>query len=389
MAILTMRLRCSRRMRKRLPLDKGEELLTRCRIIRDFNFYMFRSARFWIVLILSLIHLSFLPGFLEMFYLRKSFPERVAQVRNHFQKGMVLPFFALEQDYPYKTAIDEIVTLGATSVSIFVTNYQEDIRSNHIYLNRRAIEALQLSEVIQYAHRRGLSVFLFPILHIQHLAEGEWRGVLDPENPELWWQNYFRLIRFHLDIARNNRVEMFSIGSELCDTEQDYENWNRIIRYCRESYAGILTYSANWDHYQNISFMKDLDILGINAYFGLTPKNDPNMEELLESWKPARARILKAYQEYGLPVMITEIGYPSVDGANRRPWHFSSSAPVDVNEQALCYSAFVKTWDPPPSFLRGVYFYNWWGPGGAGDRDYTPRDKPAEAVLRQWYTSMR
>lgn len=350
---------------------------------------MFRSVRFWIVLLLALVHLSFLPQILELFYSHRSYSERVAHVRNHFQKGIVLPFFALEQDYPYKTAIDEIVTLGATSVSIFVTNYQEDIRSNYIYLNRRAIEAEQLSEVIQYAHRRGLSVFLFPILHVQHLGRGEWRGVLDPQNPDLWWDNYFRLVRFHLDIARNHSVEMFSIGSELCATEQEYERWASIIRYCRDHYSGILTYSANWDHYKNITFMKELDFLGINAYFGLTPKDDPALEDLIESWKPARARIEDAYQEYGLPVIFTEIGYPSVDGANRRPWHFSSTTPVDVEEQALCYRAFVQTWDPPPAFLQGVYFYNWWGPGGAGDRDYTPRDKPAEAVLRQWYTSLR
>ena len=50
-------------------------------------------------------------------------------------------------------------------------------------MNRRAIEISRLSEIIQYAHQKGLSVFLFPTLHLQHLGHKEWRGVLKPQDP--------------------------------------------------------------------------------------------------------------------------------------------------------------------------------------------------------------
>ena len=341
------------------------------------------------VIFLGFIQVSFLPDFHGFLYRQKSFPERVKTVKTQFQKGIVLPLFALEQDYNYKKAIDEIAALGARSISFFVTNYQEDIRSNTIYLNRRVSEPLQLAEIIDHAHRRGLSVFLFPTLHIQHLGDKEWRGVLKPSNPQEWWDNYFRMIRYYLAIARNHQVEMFSIGSELCANEQDYEQWSRIIRYCRKNYGGLLTYSANWDHFHNITFVKDLDFFGMNAYFGLTDKENPNLGELLEAWKPAKDRIQEAYREYSKPILFTEIGYPSVDGTAAKPWNYFSTSQIDLGEQALCYQAFIETWDPPPSFLHGVYFYNWWGPGGVGDRDYTPRDKPAEDMLRKWYTSLR
>ena len=338
---------------------------------------------------LSLVHLSFLPEISDFIYKQKSFPQRVRLAKEQFQKGIVLPLFALEEDYNYKQALDEIATLGVTSVSFFVTNYQEDIRSNTIYLNRRASEPTQLADIIDYAHSLGLSVFLFPTIHIQHLGDREWRGVLQPQNLEQWWSSYFRMIRYYLGVARNHDVEMFSIGSELCANEADFGHWSRIIQYCRKNYDGLLTYSANWDHYHDIPFVKDLDYFGMNAYFGLTDKNDPSLQELLEAWKPARKRIEEAYKEYRKPILFTEIGYPSVDGTAAKPWNYFSTSKIDLNEQALCYEAFVETWDPPPSFLHGVYFYNWWGGGGIGDKDYTPRDKPAEDILRKWYSSLR
>jgi hypothetical protein len=197
---------------------------------------MFKSFRFWIVLVLGLTQLSFLPEISDFFYRQKSYQERLRYVRQHFQKGMVLPLFALEEDYNYRQALDEISSLGATSVSFFVTNYQEDIRSNTIYLNTRASEPTQLADIINYAHSRGLSVFLFPTLHIQHLGNKEWRGVLQPTNLEQWWENYFHMIRYYLAVARYQNVEMFSIGSELCANEPDYKHWSKIIRYCRKNY---------------------------------------------------------------------------------------------------------------------------------------------------------
>jgi hypothetical protein len=349
---------------------------------------MRRNLPLCFIILLSLYFTSFFPEISAWLYDQKSYNRKIRTARTKFLKGIVLPFFSLEENYPYKTAIDEIADFGARSISLFITNYQEDIRSNYIYLNQRASEVEQLSDVIQYAHRRGLSVFVFPTLHIQHLGHKEWRGVLQPQNLELWWDNYFRMIRFYLHLSRENQVEIFSVGSELCSTESDYAHWSKLIQYSRRNFSGILMYSANWDHYHGISFMKDLDYIGMNAYFGLTDKDNPQLIELLTAWKPARKRIEEAYQLYSKPIIFTEIGYPSVDGANRNPWNYFATSHIDLQEQALCYEAFIKTWNPPPPYLHGVFFYNWWGAGGIGDRDYTPRGKPAAKLLSDWYNSL-
>jgi len=71
------------------------------------------------------------------------------------------------------------------------------------------------------------------------------------------------------------------------------------------------------------------------------------------------------------------------DGAASRPWDYTVRAPVDLEEQRRCYAAFVDAWRG--AALAGVYFWDWSGPGGASDAHYTPRGKPAEAVVRRWF----
>jgi hypothetical protein len=35
--------------------------------------------------------------------------------------------------------------------------------------------------------------------------------------------------------------------------------------------------------------------------------------------------------------------------------------------------------------VGGVFVWNWFGDGGAMDNGYTPRNKPAEQLLRWWF----
>jgi hypothetical protein len=87
---------------------------------------------------------------------------------------------------------------------------------------------------------------------------------------------------------------------------------------------------------------------------------------------------------HGKPAIMTEIGYRSADGANRAPFDFTAAAGPDPGEQADCYAALYEVWLRESSWMRGVFWWNWAVPTpGPADTDYTPRGKPAEAVLRQ------
>ncbi|MCB1733536.1 MAG: hypothetical protein KDI21_23895, partial [Halieaceae bacterium] len=77
-----------------------------------------------------------------------------------------------------------------------------------------------------------------------------------------------------------------------------------------------------------------------------------------------------------------EVGYPSLDGAAIAPWDHTRGAPVDLEEQRRAYAAATAALlELAPA---GVFFWTWLGEGGRFDRHYTPRGKPAEAVLRRY-----
>ena len=61
--------------------------------------------------------------------------------------------------------------------------------------------------------------------------------------------------------------------------------------------------------------------------------------------------------------------------------------PVDTAGQEEAISAFVHVWRDTPE-LSGVFFWDY-SPvrGGAKDPSYSIRGKPAEAVIRRWYST--
>ena len=60
----------------------------------------------------------------------------------------------------------------------------------------------------------------------------------------------------------------------------------------------------------------------------------------------------------------------------------------DLEEQRRCYAALERALPAMPS-VEGAIFWAWLGEGGALDRWYTPRAKPAEAIVRRILASFR
>ena len=83
---------------------------------------------------------------------------------------------------------------------------------------------------------------------------------------------------------------------------------------------------------------------------------------------------------------LTEVGYASRDGAAGAPWDYTGRGKLDLEEQRRCYAALRDAWSGVEE-LGAIFIWNWHGKGGRRDRDYTPRGKPAEKVLRKWWTA--
>ena len=114
-----------------------------------------------------------------------------------------------------------------------------------------------------------------------------------------------------------------------------------------------------------------------------------SVEELKQAWvSRGYVSLLEGLtRTYGKPLMFTEIGYGSVAGANMAP-ATTDGGSLDLQEQANAYEAALATfWGKP--WMAGMYWWDWSvdpNKGGSGDSSFTPHNKPAEAVLKSYYT---
>ncbi len=283
--------------------------------------------------------------------------------------------------------IDEVAGTGATWVSLVVSWEQEDVRSSAIARSPRVPAGDDtVRRALRRARERGLRALLFPILTVRMTRMGEWRGTLRPHDLPGWWRSYERFILHYGGMASQEGAAALLIGSELGFSEGWRDRWYHLISRVEKVYRGDLVYSANWDHYREVSFLARLDHLGVSAYFELAADGEASEAELAGAWRRAAAELGAFARERRVSLWLTEVGYASRDGAAARPWDYGADGAVDLEEQRRCFAALIGTWDGVPE-LGGLFVWNWWGEGGPRDRDYTPRGKPAEALLRQWFTS--
>ena len=83
-------------------------------------------------------------------------------------------------------------------------------------------------------------------------------------------------------------------------------------------------------------------------------------------------------------MIFTEVGFPSVGAAGTGN---HEGSPTDLERQALLYRITFETYWSRPWF-HGFYWWKWFsdpGNAGPGGDVWTPRGKPAEGVVADWY----
>ncbi len=299
----------------------------------------------------------------------------------------------------YLDSVDAIANLGANTLLIVTPMFQKHVDSSEVRLiPAKCPTSVQLSAILQRARGRGLQTVLLPIVLIESPGEKDWRGVLKPQDPKAWWASYERFIDYYVEIAVANGVDVLSVGSELNGTEHETEQWRRIIERVRQRFEGRVTYTANWDRYEAVSFWQMVDFISVSSYFELSPENpDATAAELTRAWRIQRNRMLRFARGEHKPLVLMEVGYPSLPWAAAHPWDYvvRDDAEVDHAAQARCYRAFFDAWTDsfltPGSPAIGFNCYKWdpYQRGGAGDTGYGVRGKPALAIIRRAFEHIR
>lgn len=279
------------------------------------------------------------------------------------------------------TTLDKFQSLGADSISVLSTYYQDTESSTSIYAKS---PKTPLDSGIEHAlakiKSRGMRTIFKP--HVD--PNSGWRGNITFTNEadwQAWFSSYKNFIMNYAQIAEDRGVDLFVIGTELKGTSQRPE-WSSIIDNIKSVYGGKITYAANHDEYLSVPFWDKLDCIGVDAYFKLTGKMDPTPDELDAAFQAVAGQLQQFSQQKGKKIMLTEIGYQSHDGTNMTPWEAPASVP-DQKEQADCYEAALKAFFNK-DFIAGMYFWDthW----NMADLDgFAFIGKQAEAAVKKWY----
>ena len=142
-----------------------------------------------------------------------------------------------------------ISALGATGIVYPVLWSSDNIHSTRIepFDYGVSVEAYDRStiEIVRRAHARGLAVELRPIIRLEHLSPGQWRGTLQPSSWSAWWEAYRTFILHHAAVARTAGAEIFCIGSELRTTETDRKRWAGLIPHLARP-RQVVVIIQNW-----------------------------------------------------------------------------------------------------------------------------------------------
>lgn len=242
------------------------------------------------------------------------------------------------------------------------------------------------------AKAKGIKTLLKPHVWVRH---GEWQGDIAMPTDDAWRQwfaSYESFIVHYAKLAEANGIEALAVGTELAKTTSRTADWRRIIARVREVYRGRLTYCANWsDEPGRVEFWDDLDFIGVQAYYPLTGVDRPSKRELKAAWTPIAKSLASLAKRTQKPVVFTEVGFKSHDGALKSPWRWEAEGAVNLDLQRDAYAAMFETFWPKPWFA-GVFVWKWHPTPrleSRDERDFTPQGKPALAVIRAYYTEPR
>lgn len=319
---------------------------------------------------------------------------------------------------PSDETLRRLADLGVNWVSLRVTWFQDRFDTPALHPG----EATPIDEAIAHAvctsHDLGMKTMLVLVVDLADDSGSEWspgskwRGMIgfpDERRWQEWFAAYAGLCARYASLAEACGADMLCIGTELTLAATTHEQaWREIIAGCRERYAGLLTYQANWSplsyciddgpalarsgnwqgEYRQVRFWDALDYACLCIYFPLSREARPSLGELEVAWEPWRDELRAWAATVGKPVLFGEVGYHSALGAAWEPWTHYAAAEASPYLQADCYEVFLRTfWNEP--WVAGVY---WWlaAPPDEPDLDnggtgFLFLGKPAEEVLRRWY----
>lgn len=299
-----------------------------------------------------------------------------------------LSFVAASQPFD-KTELEVLVKTHANHLAVMPFGFLSSLKSTDVKFDHPrqwwGERTDGCRETVKQCHERGFKIMMKPQIWI---GGGEFTGFIEMETEENWQkleENYTKFILNFAQIAEDEKVDIFCIGTELgkfVSARPTY--WSGLIRKVREIYHGKLTYAENWDCFDKPGFLKELDYVGVDAYFPLSSEKSPSEAEIRAGWQSHLQTMEACSKAAGKPILFTECGYRSIDYAGFKPWDFDKkNAEVNQELQDRLIWIMFELWEK--DWMAGGFIWKWFpyhnSAGGPKDDQFSPQNKLAEKSI--------
>lgn len=313
-----------------------------------------------------------------------------------FRDGVHLP-------YDYDPALTDIIgydddsfherllrikDAGAEWVTISRTYFQDGVKGTNIAPHAVGTASYSaLRHLAQDAHDIGLHVRLSIIVNLAEESRrpNDWRGFIRPTDAEEWWRTYRKIVLRAAEFAQSAGIESLNIGAELNAMQAYEDQWRALVADVRglAGFAGLVGYQVNYNGLYNMTWGDALDYLSVAAYWPLADTRDPDLEELIASWKAVGEDLADWSNAHpGVNIEFGEVGYVSQPYTAEFPfsWKPNRAGQLNLNEQLNGYLALLDFLKKTPAITGVGLFASTRYDLIPDDTGYTPFGKPAEDV---------
>lgn len=292
-----------------------------------------------------------------------------------------------------RKSIDEMHNTGSNTMAIIPYSVTREMNKPMPFPIMQSAGSENDASVIKAAHEaqeRGMVVMLKPQIW-SHMG---WPGDIAMKNEEDWslfFSYYENWIMHYALLAEMYGIELFCAGVEFQQATLTHpEAWETLFRKIRSLYGGYLTYAANWGaEIEGARIWDQLDFISVNCYYPISKQESPTDEELLSGMEAVLDKLEQIDRRTDKPMMITEIGFKSIDKPWIQPHADHDEQGVNNDSQVRCYEAMFRALKDE-SWIQGIYLWQW--PSYMdyyrhNPKGFTPAGKPAEEVVRKYFTN--
>ena len=268
------------------------------------------------------------------------------------------------------------------------------------YRFRASDEVAKMKEIIPAVRNSGLhNIMLKPLTVFWTVNGSNFWGDFYVTTEEEWLEIERAYMELYYELAKLSeefpQVKLLSIGNELKEfTKRRPQFFRELIATLKRDFPHLkLTYAANWDEYDTVSFWEDLDYIGINPYFPLVNTPTPPVNKIKKALVPIKKNLKSLACENTKPILFTEYGYRSIDYSAWKAWELGPITILNYNYEAQsnAYTAFYATfWKE--DWVAGGFFWEWKillsrVENNPNETGWYVNDKPVEEIIAAQYAN--